>query len=147
VSRTVRVLALALVAGCTNLQPDVGPPLRAVCTGVDSDPAHDVSFSADIAPLFTEYHCPKCHTPGGETPIGFVVGGLDLTSYDTLRAGGVRSGLNVIVDGKPCDSVILQKLGEGPPFGSRMPLNGPPYLEAEDLQLISDWIVEGAHDN
>ena len=39
------------------------------------------------------------------------------------------------------------ELGEGPPFGSRMPLDGPPYLEDVDLELIGDWIVEGAHDN
>ena len=32
-------------------------------------------------------------------------------------------------------------------FGARMPLDGPPYLSLTDLQLISDWIVEGAHDN
>ena len=34
-----------------------------------------------------------------------------------------------------------------PPFGARMPRNGPPYLPASDVALITDWIIEGAHDN
>jgi len=51
------------------------------------------------------------------------------------------------VAGRPCDSLLLQKLGPAPPFGSRMPMDGPPYLANEDLVQISDWIVEGANDN
>ena len=140
-------ILIALV-GCASLEPDVGPPLRAACSNIDHDPAHDVSFSASIAgEVFGEYHCANCHTPGGQTPIGLLVGGLDLSSYSSLRNGGVQSGANVVIPGKPCDSVLLQKLSEGPPFGSRMPLDGPEYLEDEDLELLSDWIVEGAHDN
>ena len=80
-----------------------------------------------------EYHCPKCHTPGGATPQGLSVGGLDLESFETLRAGGVRSGAEIVVPGQPCTSVLLQKVGAGPPFGARMPLDGPPYLDEEDL--------------
>jgi hypothetical protein len=53
----------------------------------------------------------------------------------------------IIVPGQPCESVLLQKVGEGPPYGARMPLNGPTYLEDEDLEVISDWIFEGARDN
>ena len=145
------LLALVLSA-CTNLdpglEPDVGAPQHAACANLDHDPAHDVSFSAQIEGVVLEpYHCRNCHSPTGTTPIGFLVGGLDLSSYDGLRAGGVRSGAGVVVPGIPCDSVLLQKLREGPPFGSRMPLDGPPYLDNADLELVSDWILEGAHDN
>jgi Planctomycete cytochrome C len=139
---------LIALAGCAQLvEPDVGPPLRAACTNIDTDPGHDISFSRDIAPVIAEYHCTTCHTPSGNTPIGLIVGGLDLTSVETLRAGGARSGASIVVPGKGCDSVLLQKVEPGPPFGSRMPLDGPPYLDDEDLELISDWIIEGAHDN
>jgi hypothetical protein len=141
-------LALVALAGCATLiEPDVGPLAHEPCANVDSDPGHDVSFSHDITPILTEYHCAKCHTPTGETPIGFLVGGLDLSSYDTLRAGGVRSMANIVIPGMPCDSVLLQKVSPGPPFGSRMPLDGPPYLGDDDVRTISDWIVEGANDN
>jgi hypothetical protein len=38
-------------------------------------------------------------------------------------------------------------VGEAPPFGARMPLNGPPFLDERDRQLLADWIAEGADDN
>jgi hypothetical protein len=41
----------------------------------------------------------------------------------------------------------VQKLESTPPFGSRMPLDGPPYLEDAEVLLIRDWIAEGALDN
>jgi hypothetical protein len=141
-------LAVVALAGCaTMIEPDVGPLAHEPCADVDHDPGHDVSFSRDIAPLVDEYHCKNCHTPEAQTPIGFIVGGLDLSSYDTLRAGGVRSMASIVLPGMPCESVLLQKVSPGPPFGSRMPLDGPEFLEDEDLELIADWIVEGAHDN
>jgi len=144
----IRALVLAFVAGCAQMiAPDVGPPLHAACENTDSDPAHDTSFTHDIVTMFDEYHCVRCHTPDGPTPIGYMVGGLDLSSYDTLRAGGARSGASVIVPGMPCASILLQKVGPAPPFGTRMPLDGPPYLEPHDMQTISDWIAEGALEN
>jgi len=142
------LVAVVALAGCAKLfEPEVGPLAHEPCTNADTDPAHDVSFSRDLAPIIDEYHCKRCHTPDGETPIGFLVGGLDLTSYDTLRAGGVRSMANIVIPGMPCDSVLVQKVSPGPPFGSRMPLDGPDYLEDEDIALLADWIAEGAHDN
>ena len=143
-----RPLLLACLAGCAQLiAPDVGPPLRAACTDVDSDPAHDTSYAHQVVPLFEEYHCVRCHEPNGATPIGYSVGGFDVSTYDTVRAGGVQSGANVIIPGMPCSSVLLQKLGPAPPFGARMPLDGPPDMGEEDLQIVSDWIAEGAHAN
>jgi hypothetical protein len=59
----------------------------------------------------------------------------------------MNSGTRIVIPGKPCDSIIVQKLGLAPPFGARMPYNGPPYLSAAELQLIRDWIAEGALDN
>jgi len=142
-------IACALAsASCAQLiAPNVGPVAGEECSNIDSDPEHDVSFAIDIQHVIAEYHCPDCHTPGGKTPLGLEVGGLDLSSYETLRAGGVNSGANIIVPGMACGSVFLQKLGAGPPFGSRMPLDGPPYVDEDDLAKIADWIIEGAHDN
>jgi hypothetical protein len=143
----ILVLAVAL-AGCAQLiEPDVGPLTRAVCRDADSDPAHDVHYSVEVNDLFTEYHCANCHTPGGKTPVGILVGGLDLSTEASLRLGGAHSGTDIVVPESPCKSVLVQKLSAGPPFGSRMPLDGPPYLEDEDITLIGDWIAEGAHDN
>ncbi len=144
------VLALG-AGGCIDaLEPGVGPPLRAACEDVDSDPATTVSYQRDIvAGIFArdDLDCIRCHTAGGESPIGLLVGGLDLGSYDGLRRGGAQSGADVVIPGAPCDSALYRKVVPGPPFGARMPLNGPLYLSPADVQIIVDWIAEGAHDD
>ncbi len=141
----MRCALLLLLAGCLDaVAPDVGPPLRPICDNVDSDPASTVSFETDLRAGLFEVHCTRCHTPGGDTPIGLDVGGLDLTSYETLRRGGVQSGEDIARPGDPCGSLLLQKVGAAAPFGARMPLDGPPYLGAREQRLIADWIAEGA---
>ncbi len=129
------------------VEPDVGAPLRATCDAADSDPAHDINYATDIdAAIFKGGpHCVRCHTPGFGTPIGVSLGGLDLSSYESLRHGGVQSREDIIVPGDPCASLLVQKIGAAPPFGARMPLDGPPYVDAAKVQVISDWIAEGAH--
>ena len=137
------------LAGCVGLEPDVGEPLRELCVNEDSDPDSDISFSTDILDgIFSDetIACNDCHTPDGPTPLGLEVGGLSLSSFGDLIAGGVVSGPDIVVPNQPCDSVLLQKVSAGPPFGSRMPLDGPP-LSAEQRQIIGDWIAEGARDN
>lgn len=146
-----RVVALALVlgAGCLDaVEPDVGPLAVAACVDGDSDPDTAVSYRRDlVAGIFhsAAYQCDRCHTAAGATPLGLVVGGLDLGSYDGLRRGGVRAGADVVIAGRPCASALYRKVVAGPPFGARMPLDGPPFLSAADVALIHDWIAEGAH--
>lgn len=53
-------------------------------------------------------------------------------------------GLLRVDPGRPENSFILLKLeGPEPRFGSRMPLLGDP-LPPEQIQLIRDWITQGA---
>ena len=140
-----------IVAGCLDqLGPDVGAKQFNTCVDEDSDPATPISFERDIRQgIFNRptIHCVKCHTPGGATPIGIMIGGLDLSTYDTLKHGGVHSATTIVIAGKPCESTIVQKISAAPPFGARMPKDGPPYLVAADAQIIVDWIAEGANDN
>lgn len=139
-------LLAVLLVGCGDFFPDVGPVQNAPCLNEDSDPDNSMSFAQDIAPIL-ELQCLGCHDPGADNPIGVTAGGLILSSYDDLRAGGARSSAGIVVVGAPCDSVLYQKVLSGPPFGGRMPLNGPPYLTVLELQRIHDWIAEGALDN
>lgn len=148
-----RVLALLVVAaaagGCLDpLAPEVGEPLREACRNEDHHPDVAVDYQRDIVDgIFrsSEYHCLDCHSEYGATPLGYYVGGLDLSSYQGLRAGGAQSGAAIVIPGRPCDSILFQKIDEGPPFGSRMPLDGPPYLDEEEEEILADWIAEGAH--
>lgn len=149
--RVASLLWLALCGSCLDdYLPEVGPELTGTCDNADGDPATAVSFARDLRPLFdrprTMGGC-SCHTPTNGTPSGIELGGLDLGSVATLKQGGHTSGSDIIVAGDPCRSVIMQKLGDTPPFGARMPLDGPAYLTAEEMALVHDWIAEGAVDD
>jgi hypothetical protein len=118
---------------------DAGPS----CGIKDSNPASDVSFEDDIWPILAR--C-SCHDPAADETFGIDESGLQITSYGTLRLGGDNTGSRIVIAGNPCDSIMLQKLSETPPFGERMP-NGGPYLTLAERTLLADWIVEGAKDN
>ena len=138
---------LLFTAGCLeSIGPDVGPlaPTAPVCPG-DSDPAVAVTYRIDIAGgVLSRGGCMNCHTGGG---MGLAESGLDMRTYMTLRTGGGRTGAAIVITGDPCASIIVQKIETAPPFGRRMPYDGPPYLSLADIQLVRDWIAEGARDN
>ena len=91
------------------------------------------SFNADILPILTN-RCAfaGCHVAGGPN-------GIDLRTYDTLNAGG-RDGA-IVIAGDARESEMVEQIVEG-----EMPPNGPP-LEAVQIQLIIDWVNEGAKNN
>jgi hypothetical protein len=148
----VCVLCLAGVAtGCVNeIAPEIGPLRAGVCKPVDSDPDHDVSFKDDVLTLFMrmpgQAGC-SCHISSSRRTGGIDATGLVLDSYATLMRGGTNSHDTIVVEGNPCASLIVQKVSTAPPTGARMPSDGPPYLTPPEIDLLSDWITEGAHDN
>jgi mono/diheme cytochrome c family protein len=92
----------------------------------------DVSFANDVLPIF-QATCVKCH--GGED----LKEGLDLTTYDGLIAGSFNGA--VITAGNADDSYLVHQLLEG-----EMPKRGP-RLADEQIQIIVDWINQGAINN
>lgn len=148
---SARFATLALVpalAAC-ELEPDVGPAFAERCVNEDSDPAQSVSYTDDILPLFFRdaAGCTPCHDPSQSGALGVQLGGLDLSTYQSLLRGGFNSTGSIVLPGRPCDSVLYLKVSPGPPFGSRMPFNGPPFLTAPELRTVHDWIAEGAKEN
>jgi len=138
--------SLLLLVGCLGaVEPDVGPVIAGQCSSDDSDPDVDVFFSSDVHPIL-QRGC-SCHDPGDMNAVGFELAGLSFASYRSLLEGGAVSGSDIVRPGAPCDSIIVQKVGDAPPYGSRMPLNGPPFLSDQEIQQLHDWIAEGAHDN
>jgi len=145
------VLMGALGTSClSELEPDVGDLRAGTCQSEDSDPTLDVSFSKEILPLFQRSGslggC-TCHQPANRSTSGIDQSGLSLQNYVALMRGGNTSQSNIVVPGDPCASVIVQKVSNAPPYGSRMPPGGPPFMSPEEIGLLRDWIAEGAHDN
>lgn len=145
--RTLTTACFALLLGsCIGpLEPEVGELTAGTCQNEDSDPDVDVSFSRDLLPKF-HGGC-GCHNPippstgGAIDSTGFSVGDIN-----SIRRGGQNSRDKIIVPGDPCGSFLYQKLSDAPPTGSRMPTYGP-YWPNADMQLLSDWIAEGARAN
>ena len=91
------------------------------------------SFNADILPILTN-RCaiPGCHVAGGPRDI-------DLRTYGSVIKGGDEGAIVIAADAM--ESEMVEEIAEG-----KMPPEGPP-LEAAQIQLIIDWINEGAENN
>ncbi len=100
----------------------------------------NVSFSADVQPIFKEY-CLECHVPGGP---GQVASGFDMSSYDGVMKGGkfgpfvnpgdpFTSTLNILVEGRADPSI-------------RMP-HGRERLTDREIEVLKVWVQEGAKNN
>ena len=98
-----------------------------VCGG---DNSSCVNFTDEILPIFID-NCSGCH--GGS-------GGLFLNTYENVMAGG-GSGA-VIEPGNHSNSYLWQRVDNG-----SMPPGGNPDLLTEQVNLIKQWINEGAQNN
>lgn len=148
-------LAAVVIAACTSSPTSVATPTEAApgatsaptattapaATNTPTSPSAptatpstsaQVSYSKDIQPIFSQ-NCVRCH--GGR-------GGLYLDSYAHVMDGGVNGP--VIVPGSPQDSLLVKRI-EGI-VQPQMPLGGTPLSQA-DIDLIVNWITEGAPDN
>ena len=106
-----------------------------------------VSFKDDVFPVVKK-HCLPCHAEDNFNPSE-----LSLDSYELMMQGGKNGTL--VVAGKAGESLLMKKLGERPPFGDRMPLNKKQvisegkakYLSDSELNILSEWINQGAKNN
>ncbi len=92
------------------------------------------SFSTDISPILTN-RCALsgCHVAGGPH-------GVDFRTYDSLKAGGDYGA--IVTAGDARESKVVKQIVQG-----RMPPDPAEPLEAAQIQLIIDWINEGADNN
>lgn len=109
----------------------------------------DVSFSADVQPIFDK-HCIECHEGSGE---GVTASGFSVRDYDSVMKG-TNLG-KVVVSGSSMSSTLyLVAAGKTSPEiqmpphhpeslakGRRMPLSD------EEVGIIQAWIDQGAKNN
>lgn len=89
-----------------------------------------------VAPIFAT-RCAKCHTERGL--MGAPPEGYRLTSYEALLDAADRAR---VVPGLPAASELVRRVrGQARP---RMPFDGPPFLDAEEIALIERWVAGGA---
>ena len=85
-----------------------------------------VDYGTQIQTIFNN-NCTGCHGNSG---------GLNLTSYDGLMAGGNNG--DVIIPENHASSILWQEIesGDMPQYGSN--------LSSDEINLIATWIDEGA---
>jgi len=126
--------------------------------GLTSSGDAGTGFSRQIQPLF-DANCVRCHSPGG---VGYLETGGGSDNGLLLTAGNSHARLVDqatfeepavsprwrVLPGEPDSSYLLQKVTSGSPKnGRRMPLDGPPYLTASEIEVIRVWIEDGAKDD
>ena len=114
----------------TSAPATVAPTETAAAT--EASTSTGVSYVADVKPIF-DAKCIKCH--GVES----TKEGLDMQTYENVMAGS-RNG-SVITPGNADDSELVRLIVRG-----KMPNRGQ-KLSDEEIQLISDWINQGALNN
>jgi hypothetical protein len=140
------VVLLAIAPACTVIEPEVGERVVA-CADADSNPNAKVDFKTQIRPIMSGMvpgpkPCANCHYHSAGTMDGINASGLDLETLATLKKGGRNTQSDIVIAGKPCESAIVSKL-RGTYDGARMPKGGP-YWTPDQIQLMKDWIFEGA---
>lgn len=141
----MRIAVLAVAAGLF---------LTACDSASTSPPAQTaVSFSQSVQPIFTT-RCGNCH--GGQPqgrPMSLAAG---QALANTVNVRALQTDTSTLMDriepGNPDASYLVHKLQgshTSPTVrgsGSRMPLSPTPLSDA-DIQLIRQWITEGAANN
>ena len=73
--------------------------------------------------------------------------GVILSSYDnTMNSVGDQYGKKIVIPDSASASPLVDKIESNPEFGNRMPAGGP-FLSTEQINLIKEWINNGAENN
>lgn len=101
---------------------------------------NEISFAQQVMPILKE-NCFPCHQSGG---VGELASGLNVETYQNLMKGtkngpvvqpgqSFASTLHVLVDHKADDTINMPKGGN--------------KLAKEKIEIIGQWINQGAKDN
>lgn len=118
-------------AGAIGTETEYLEPLEPANPYTDGQVTYD-----EVAGVFGR-HCVICHSDNGR--YASPPEGLRLSSLEDILRGGER--LAVLPGNAQASEIIRRVEGLSDP---RMPLDGPPWLNDEDIQLLRDWIGGGA---
>lgn len=105
------------------------------CLLASSSMAAEVTYENAIKPLLKK-HCVRCHARF------FPQAKLRLISLKYILKGGMSG--QVVVPGKPDESLLIQGLELPVTEKRHMPPAPNPALSAEEIALFRQWITDGA---
>ena len=98
-----------------------------------------LSYKKDVFPII-KMNCLPCHTEDQMNQSE-----LYMETYADLIHGGKHGP--PIVTGKADSSLMIKKLVPPPPFGDPMPMRRKTPLSADTIDIIKNWINQGAKNN
>jgi len=129
------------------------------CGGSSSSPATPTPTpgggGGSITPTFSQVQsqiltpiCTRCHVDGGPSGADNLILTASVAYANLVNVPShEKSSAIRVVPGDPDNSYIVQKLeGASGIVGARMPFGGP-FLTADQVSLIRQWIAAGALNN
>ena len=144
--RSWLVLVIVGLAACGDDSP-TAPTTPSTTPTIPTTPATG-NLTATLSSIQSEVFNPSCVVHHGPS---VAEAGLDLSegrSFENLvNVMSTQVGLELVEPNDAENSYLIHKLdGRAGIIGARMPPNGP-FLTDEALDLIKQWIDEGAQDN
>jgi hypothetical protein len=138
---TLKVRALAAGTSTVTVGDNSSPRFT---TTMNVTVAAPISFSTQVQPIFTA-SCANagCH-PGGGAPFPLLSANSYVNLYNAQATTSCTSDKRVL-PGNAAASVLYKKIS-GSTCGDRMPL-GRAQLSQAEIDLIRDWINQGARNN
>jgi hypothetical protein len=128
------ILSCSLLAGVFGITCHAAAQDSSAAT-----PAKVISYTKDVAPILEKF-CATCHNADEDHPSQ-----LFLDSYETLMKGGKHG--KAIQPGNSTESLLLQKMNPAPPFGKKMPPSKKLVPTAGQIEILRQWIEQGAKKN
>ena len=111
--------------------------------GDDDDATPPASFANDVMPLFAGCSCHMTGNPSAAFSLEANAAYANMVDVASTLMGS----MDRVEPGDPENSFVLLKVRDAsPPAGDQMPPPGP-YLSQPEIDLITQWINEGALDN
>jgi uncharacterized membrane protein len=99
----------------------------------------EISYSKDVSPILDKF-CTTCHNEDEDHPSQ-----LFMDSYESLMKGGKHG--QAVKPGSAKESLLLQKMDAEPPFGKKMPPSKKLIPTDEQVEILRQWIDQGAKKN
>jgi hypothetical protein len=141
-ARWVTALLAGLVAACGGGSGEgLDSSGRPLVPGADDDGPLVASFESIQAHVLTPL-CTVCHA-GSAAPLALRLDAANAYASLVGVPSVEASSLLRVAPGRSDDSYLIHKLEGRAAVGARMPLGGP-YLDAETMAVIRQWIAAGA---
>lgn len=147
IGRTLLAVLLGLTTLLNACAPGSGEGLDAIGRPLDEG-GGAVPLTAEYGSIQANVFTPTCATTGCHVGAAAPQGlRLDAQSSYAMLVGIPSSQAPTLarVDPfRPGDSYLIQKIEGTAAAGGRMPLNGPPFLDQATVDVIRQWISDGA---